>query len=370
MKLFVAVHLSVSFLCLWNVESKEVSNKKLLLKESLKELLNADNVSTDARSTLKLAEGLIHQVEDHEHDDLLEFFGFISKFNRRYADSKEVESRFRIIQESLRTISKLRKASPSAEFGLTARSDLSKAEHSTCARFSKMNSKEFSHALPNFAVGEAPSTFDWRDHNGVTSVKDQDQCGSCFAFAATAAIESQWLVHRNKSLDLSEEQILQCTYNVSGYDAMGCDGGDPAGVLRYVRDHGVTDEAHSPYNISAEMGHCNRKVPIVANISHIVTLSNYDEDQLRDIIYNVGPVVVGADATFLINYHRGVISLQSDEWNVDHAVVIVGYGEEGSFKYWVLKNSWAETWGEKGYFRVERGLNVLGVAKTLMIAFI
>uniref|UniRef100_A0A1I7SJ85 Pept_C1 domain-containing protein n=1 Tax=Bursaphelenchus xylophilus TaxID=6326 RepID=A0A1I7SJ85_BURXY len=226
--------------------------------------------------------------------------------------------------------------------------------------------------LPSFQSGITPDAFDWRENKGVSPVKNQALCGSSYAFGAVAAIESQYLVKKGQELDLSEEDVLQCTYHAPEYgNNQGCVDGETEAILRYVRDHGIASERTDPYNPDADFPNCKKDEPVVANLSQAIQANNVDEAVLlRDIVYHVGPVAVVIDASKLVGYESGIISGTQGQWRVNRAALLVGYGEENGVKYWALKNSWGETWGEDGFFRIERGSNVMGITEEIDIAIL
>ncbi|GKC43829.1 peptidase C1A [Tanacetum coccineum] len=170
--------------------------------------------------------------------------------------------------------------------------------------------------------------------------------GSCWAFAAVAAVERINAIRTGKLLTLSEQQLLDCDIAKN----KGCDGGFMEPAFKFIKEHGglATDESY-PYVGKREFGH------------HSVTLDGgelldgTEEALLKAVVHQ--PVSCGMDATGDFGlYKSGVYTVQCGT-HVGHAVTIVGYDEtpEG-VKYWILKNSWSENWGEKGYMLLERGI--------------
>ncbi|KAK0419020.1 hypothetical protein QR680_013908 [Steinernema hermaphroditum] len=212
---------------------------------------------------------------------------------------------------------------------------------------------------------EIPDSIDWRDHGFVTEVKNQGQCGSCWAFSATGALEGQHKRASGKLVSLSEQNLLDCTW---GYNNEGCDGGWPDAALQYVKDNGGVDtEEGYPY-IEEDGEECLfNKSAIGTREDGFVALPQGDEEALMKAVATVGPVSVVIDATYgSFQLYKGGVFYDEGCSDVDlnHAVLVVGYGtdpKEGD--YWIVKNSWGAGWGEKGYIRMARNReNNCGIA--------
>jgi cathepsin L len=208
-----------------------------------------------------------------------------------------------------------------------------------------------------------PDSFDWRDRNAVSRVRDQQLCGSCFAFAALHAIESQFLIHQNKSVELSTQEIVDCG---SGYGMRNCEGGASEGVFYYINAMGgVSLEKDYPY--SAELGNCkenlNRQKIKIKSVAFVDSNDDNDvEEELKKAIFVYGPMVVAFDHLHnsFFRYESGVYFEPNCDpgHETSHVALIVGYGtDENGVDFWTLKNSWAATWGEEGYIRMARNKN-------------
>lgn len=203
-----------------------------------------------------------------------------------------------------------------------------------------------------------PKDVDWRKHDAVTSVKTQGACGACWSFASTGAIEGAWKLAGGKMTDLSEQQLIDCnTGDIYGEEAnSGCQGGTMDPAFEYImKNKGITTAKKYPY--LETQNSCNKTLAK----DHIVNLKGYQdvtvgsEEALENALAK-GPVALGieADETKFQLYHKGIFSGPCGE-KLDHGVLAVGYGEENGKKYWLVKNSWGESWGEGGYIRIERG---------------
>jgi len=247
-------------------------------------------------------------------------------------------------------------------------------------RFTDMTAEEFTKGYKGLAPGyEAmrtpsihkpsvnaiPASWDWRTKGDVVPVKDQGGCGSCWAFSTVSAIEGQWAQSPfgGGLVSLSEQNLVDCVK-----DNAGCGGGWPDRAFRYVINNtGIDSEANYPYK--GVDGKCNYTAAgLGAFIGTFVGISGGDEDALADAVANVGPVSICLDASDWQTYQSGIFDdTKCSRTSLDHAVLAVGYGTENGKDFWIVKNSWAETWGEKGYIRLARNKdNQCGVATLAM----
>ncbi|CAD5229875.1 unnamed protein product [Bursaphelenchus okinawaensis] len=257
-----------------------------------------------------------------------------------------------------------------ATYGLTKFSDYSEEE---LTRISSGLTPELQNVDPSKYVivdsEDIPEAFDLREHNGVTPVRDQGWCGSCYAFGSVAAVESQLLIHRNLSTYLSIEEILACTYHNKKYgNYSGCDGGLPDGVYDFVKDNGITDNEHWKYDDTQEEfnGTCPLEgKPVITKLEDVILLPPNNADNLKAALYTYGPVSAELNG-FLLDCYEGGIITKDYHHNRTHLVLIVGYGEENNTKYWSVKNSWGSDFGENGYFRIQRGVDMWGIEQWLL----
>ncbi len=203
-------------------------------------------------------------------------------------------------------------------------------------------------------VSTAPAALDWRSNNGnfVTPVRDQGSCGSCWAFAATAAAEAVTLIASNTpgvNLNLSEQVMISCG------NAGGCDGGYPNYAADYIRDTGLPAESCYPY--TAQNGTCSTACQNWQNSTtriqswSWVTLTSATVEALKNALYAYGPLATTMNVYSDFDYYQsGVYTHTTGNLRGGHAVLIVGYSDAG--QYFIVKNSWGTDWGEDGFFKI------------------
>lgn len=194
-----------------------------------------------------------------------------------------------------------------------------------------------------------PESVDWRDHGAVTPVKNQGQCGSCWSFSATGAMEGAWAINTGDLISLSEQQLVDCSIS---YGDMACKGGLMDNAFAYAIDNGMCSEEEDPYE--AKRGSCD-DCETVVHISSCMDVEPNNQMALQAAVAR-GPVSVAieADKTIFQFYTGGVINSSKCGTNLDHGVLVVGYGVEDEIPYWLIKNSWGPEWGDQGYVKVAR----------------
>nr|AFQ98385.1 cathepsin L [Rhipicephalus microplus]AGK88364.1 cathepsin L [Rhipicephalus microplus] len=213
--------------------------------------------------------------------------------------------------------------------------------------------------LPPANVNDSslPKAVDWRKKGAVTPVKDQGQCGSCWAFSATGSLEGQHFLKNGELVSLSEQNLVDCSQS---FGNNGCEGGLMEDAFKYIKaNDGIDTEKSYPYE--AVDGECRfKKEDVGATDTGYVEIKAGSEDDLKKAVATVGPISVAIDAShssFQL-YSEGVYDEpECSSEDLDHGVLVVGYGVKGGKKYWLVKNSWAESWGDQGYILMSRDNN-------------
>merc|ERR1712150_159644 len=202
-----------------------------------------------------------------------------------------------------------------------------------------------------------PNSVDWRDQDMVTPVKNQGQCGSCYSFSATGALEGAVKKASGNLLSLSEQEIVDFSGRYGNY---GCQGGWYQSSWRYLRDAGG-DESESAYPYTARQGYCKfNRGKVVATVSSFHDTQPGSENDLTNALARVGPVSVAIDASprSFMSYRSGIhYAPRCSPRRLSHAVLAVGYGSEGGRDYYLVKNSWGTRWGAGGYIKMARNRN-------------
>ncbi|XP_030320892.1 cathepsin K [Calypte anna] len=214
--------------------------------------------------------------------------------------------------------------------------------------------------VPNWAE-RVPAAVDWRKKGYVTPVKNQGQCGSCWAFSSVGALEGQLKKKTGQLLSLSPQNLVDCVATNEG-----CGGGFMTNAFAYVhQNRGIDSEDSYPY-IGQDERCMYKPSGKAAKCRGYREIPPGNEKALKRAVARIGPISVGIDASLpsFQFYSRGVYYDEScNAENINHAVLAVGYGSQKGTKHWIIKNSWGEEWGSKGYVLLARNMNnACGVA--------
>uniref|UniRef100_A0A7N2LH65 Uncharacterized protein n=1 Tax=Quercus lobata TaxID=97700 RepID=A0A7N2LH65_QUELO len=245
---------------------------------------------------------------------------WMAKYGRNYEDDAEKEKRFKIFKDNVEYIDKVNnEGNRTYKLSVNEFADLTTEEFIATRTGYKISSQPSS-PKTSFRyenLTEIPMTMDWREKGAVTPIKNQEQCGCCWAFSAVAAVEGVTQIKNGNKISLSEQQLVDCVEGSNG---------------------------------------CNGDVP-----------SNNEEALLQAVANHPVSVAIEGSSPDFKSYSSGVFTGECGT-NLDHAVTVIGYGmSDDGTKYWLIKNSWGTTWGESGYMRIQRDTGapegVCGIAK-------
>jgi C1A family cysteine protease len=308
----------------------------------------------------------------------MSFDDFMRLYNRTYS-GEQYSIRKAIFEENVRRINEVNAKNLSYKLDINEFADVSKEEfRSSKFGMRKPRPDGFLGAVRKspsylgrhkYSGASVPESVDWSSLGAVTPIKDQQMCGSCYAFSATGAIEGRIEIATGKLLSLSEQQIVDCSQE-NGNN--GCNGGLMDFVFQYVTDHGICSESDYPYS-AAEEDTCKAEacLPVVppGEVTGFYDVHPEDVEALMEAIAE-GPVAVAieADETAFQFYKSGVLSAQCGA-NLDHGVLAVGYGtSKKGENFWKVKNSWGEGWGDQGYIYLSRSIDGPGECGILLQA--
>ncbi|CAM8977540.1 unnamed protein product [Rhodiola kirilowii] len=293
----------------------------------------------------------------------LTFARFAHKYGKRYETTEEIKLRFEIFRDNLKLIRMSNKKERSYTLAVNEFADWTWEEfrgHRLGAAQNCSATDKGNHQLTDAVL---PDLKDWREVGIVSPVKDQGHCGSCWTFSTTGALEAAYSQAFGKGISLSEQQLVDCARPFNNF---GCSGGLPSQAFEYIKYNGGLDTEEA-YPYTGKDGACKfSSVNIGVKVIDSVNITQGAEDELKHAVGAVRPVSVAFEVVSGFRfYSEGVYTSDScgrDPMDVNHAVLAVGYGVEDGVPYWLIKNSWGSSWGDHGYFKMELGKNMCGVA--------
>jgi len=293
------------------------------------------------------------------------FDDFVKRYNKHEeygSDAIAWESRYEIFKANLLKIEAHNAKNLSWTMGVNQFADLTEDEFADfLERSSGYHSKEFREARRNRKKNYTDlaacsvSSLDWTQRGVVTPVKNQGNCGSCWAFSTTGAVEGAVAVATGRLVSLSEQELVDCGSETRNN---GCNGGLMDYGFQYVMNHrGLCTENDYPYTAQTQKYYCNsRRSSCEGEAGRISSYADVrqSESSLQSAVCN-GPVSVAIEADKMVFqlYNGGVLTGDCGS-DLDHGVLAVGFGSDGSYDYWKVKNSWGSSWGEQGYVRIQR----------------
>jgi C1A family cysteine protease len=288
---------------------------------------------------------------------------FKAKYGKYYNGADEDAKRHQIFDANVEFINAENAKGHSYTLGVGPFADLT-AEEFTATRlgYKQTESDEPVLDVHQWEGEELADSLDWSTKGMVTDIKDQGQCGSCWAFSTTGALESGYAISSGKLVSLSEQQYVDC----DGLPNLGCMGGQMSSALKWAEKHDLCTEESYPYTAKGGLlSSCKSKGCTVGMKSGSVTgvknLNNCQDTDLKSALQGQPiSIAIQANQNIFQHYTGGVIT-GSCGTNTDHGVLLVGYGTDGGDDYWKVKNSWGNSWGEAGFVRLVQGKNQCGI---------
>jgi len=331
------------------------------------------------------AVALLVVFRPHQKTPEEQFEEYVVRFKKTYADDSERSFRFENFKDNLLEIAALRKLDGKADFGWNRFTDLSIEEFANRLLGREPVDNTGVNSNANLRASPSVDKVDWTEDGAVPPVRDQGYCGSCWAHATVATIESRYILDNALSssevedFELSVQAMVSC--DTDGYNG-GCRGGDPPGAFDWVTANGgLPSESDYPFTSgnNGRTGDCTEGNDVVdgTNVkswSYATpecwnSCTSQDEDTMAASVEDYGPITVCVNANRWQYYTGGVMSDnqcgQSSYSSLNHCVQLTGFdisADDADDRYWILRNSWAEDWGEEGYMRVKFGVNTCGVA--------
>ena len=277
---------------------------------------------------------------------------FITEYGRSYATTAEYKFRLEIFAKKLAAINEWN-ADKTNTHTLGVNQFMDRTPEEMKKRLGKVESDKFQQNVILFDETDLADSVDWREKNAVTPVKDQGQCGSCWAFATTGSMESANFIETGKLVSLSEQNLVDCSWKQLN---LGCNGGLAQRAFKYAENNKLETEADYPYTATSSLTGCKyNKTKGVVGVKTFGDVQSNSEAQLRAAIAKQ-PIAVSIEADQLVfqQYRAGVITSTQCGTTTDHAVLAVGYGHDivAGADYYLVKNSWGVGWGDQGYVKI------------------
>jgi KDEL-tailed cysteine endopeptidase len=303
-------------------------------------------------------------ADDVEPHIVAAFRKWSSQHNKMYASDGETAYRLKVFRDNFLFIQRHTSEKHSYTLTLNRFADLTNEEFRATHTSLKAELRD-TYDPVYLNTSDVPSSVDWREKGIVAPVKDQKQCGSCWAFSAIAALEGLYAQKNGNLQTFSEQQLVDCSRPQGN---LGCNGGLMDSAFKYVKQHGIQTEDQYPY--TARDGKCHDSSPAPSfTINGYKDVPQNDNDQLAAAVaQGVISVAIEADTEVFQFYNSGVIDSADCGTQLDHGVVVVGFGTtDTGIDYWLVRNSWGSIWGDNGYVKIlrqkGRSSGVCGIAK-------
>eukprot|EP01130_Rhizamoeba_saxonica_P000069 TRINITY_DN10093_c0_g1_i1.p1 TRINITY_DN10093_c0_g1~~TRINITY_DN10093_c0_g1_i1.p1 ORF type:complete len:323 (-),score=77.29 TRINITY_DN10093_c0_g1_i1:38-1006(-) len=291
------------------------------------------------------------------------FGAYVSKHNKQYESEEEYSYRKHVYAANLELIEAHNRKNLGYTLGINQFADLTAQEFGYMYNTLQQRPSTLKNEVELFDLPTA-ATVDWRTKGAVTPVKNQGQCGSCWAFSATGSMEGAYFLAGNSLTSLSEQNLVDCSTSEGN---MGCNGGLMDYAFTYViKNNGIDTESSYPYTATGPNSCKFQSSGVGATIKSYKDVQSGSESQLTSALSSVGPISVAIDASHSsFQFYSGGVYYEAacSSSQLDHGVLAVGYGTESGSDYYIVKNSWGSSWGMSGYILMARNRsNNCGIA--------
>merc|ERR1719310_2179127 len=303
-------------------------------------------------------------LDNSELKDVFETFK--TDFKKLYAHESEEAIRFKIFADNVNMIRKFNQEQAETEgytMGINQFADFTAAEYRELLGYNASAKKP--NPIAVLDTTNLADTVDWTTKGAVTPVKNQAQCGSCWAFSSTGALEGAWQIATGKLVSFSEQQLVDCAKFRWGN--MGCSGGLQPHAFDYVEKNALCTEEGYPYTgknslfTPCKATSCGTPGLALGALTGYKMVDGSEAALMEAIAQQPVSVSIEADQDVFHLYKSGIVKGPGCGTSLDHAVLAVGYGTDNGVKYWKVKNSWTTSWGEAGYVRIIRGTDECGI---------
>jgi len=306
---------------------------------------------------LALVAGVNAKLTENEYQ--AQFTAFITNFNREYAHDQFFH-RYNVFRTNLDMIMNHNMLNKSFTMAVNAFADMTADEFQATHTGVLPVQNPFARKMNTVVLDETTpfaDSLDWRTKGIVNAVKDQAQCGSCWAFSAIASTEGAVAQSTGTLLSLSEQNLVDCS---ASYGNQGCNGGWMDYGFEYIIAKGIASEAAYPYKAVDQT--CKTFTSVAKITGYKDVTANNEAQLLAAANIGVVSVAIEADTSVFQFYAGGVLDNAGCGTTLDHGVAVVGYGTDAGKDYWIVRNSWGASWGEQGYVRLVRNKNECGIA--------
>ena len=288
------------------------------------------------------------------------FQKFIKKYNKRYESVNEFLARFEIFKNNIKTGFKGERR---YKTGITKFSDLTRQEFAKAyLNYNPMGVANFRPAKVE-VTNDAPDSWDWRDKGIVPPCQEPGGCDSSWALLTITNLECLIAIKKGTLVTLSVQMLIDCDY----YDS-GCNGGSPENAFKWLVENGggLMTDVDYPYEGYQDICKYDSSYDINTRVTGYTLLPDpADENDMKELLYQNGPLIVALSSEDLMWYTGGVIDDSECSTQLDIFVLLIGYGTDDG-DYWICQNHWGSSWGENGYFRIRRGKGTCGINRLVM----